>query len=44
MTGWIITGIIYALGFIVFLKMSRDNKWLRASLWPLFVVTSIMFS
>ena len=44
MIGWIITGIIYALGFIVFLKASRDSKWLRASLWPLFVVTAILFS
>lgn len=43
MTGWIIAGTIYVLGFILFLKMSRDSKWLRAPLWPLFVICAIVF-
>jgi hypothetical protein len=30
--------MIYALGSVLFFKMARDNRWLRAALWPLFVI------
>lgn len=40
----IFAGVIYFLGATVFFKASKDNRWLRASLWPLFVVSAILFS
>lgn len=43
MFGWIVVGIIYALGAIAFFKLARDARWLRAILWPLFVVFAILF-
>lgn len=44
MIGWIIAGLIYLLGAILFFKMARDSRWLRATLWPLFVIFTILFS
>lgn len=44
MTGWIIAGIIYFLGAVLVFKMAKDSPWLRATLWPLFLVTAILFS
>lgn len=44
MIGWIVAGTIYFLGAVVFFKMARDSRWLRATLWPLFLITAILFS
>jgi hypothetical protein len=44
MAGWVIAGIIYFLGAVVFFKASHDSRWLRATLWPLFLVIAILFS
>lgn len=40
----IFAGVIYFLGAVLFFKMARDNRWLRATLWPLFVIFTILFS
>ena len=44
MTGWIVAGTIYFLGAVVFFKMARDSRWVRAIAWPLFLVFAILFS
>lgn len=35
--------IIYFLGAVVFFKLARDSRWIRAIFWPLFVIFTILF-
>lgn len=44
MMGWVIAGLVYFLGAVVFFKCARDSRWLRAAAWPVFLVLAILFS